>query len=104
MSEVGSAHSSDEACESRWSKGADKSTITRGEARKTQEVYKSVEHELKGIRYQSEKYDKLTTLINRINEDSLTYKFNEYATGGSPYKPADYCLNHDLAFSKSSIL
>ena len=30
-----------------------------------------MEHELKGIRYQSEKYAKLTTLINRVNEESL---------------------------------
>ena len=30
-----------------------------------------MEHELKEIRYQSEKYAKLTTLINRVNEESL---------------------------------
>lgn len=30
-----------------------------------------MEHELKGIRYQSKKYAKLTTLINRVNEESL---------------------------------
>lgn len=30
-----------------------------------------MEHELKGIRYQSERYAKLTTLINRVNEESL---------------------------------
>ena len=30
-----------------------------------------MEHELKGIRYQSVKYAKLTTLINRVNEESL---------------------------------
>lgn len=32
---------------------------------------KRMEHELKGIRYQSAKYEKLTTLINRVNEASL---------------------------------
>ena len=36
-----------------------------------QEVKQGVEHELKGIRYQSEKYDRLTPLINRVNEESL---------------------------------
>lgn len=42
---------------------------------------KSVEHELKGIRYQSEKYDKLTTLINRINKDSLKMAHQKQKTG-----------------------
>jgi retron-type reverse transcriptase len=30
-----------------------------------------VEHELKGIRYQSKTYAKLETLMNRVNEESL---------------------------------
>ena len=33
-----------------------------------------MEHELKGIRYQSEKYAKLTTLINRVSEDDELVK------------------------------
>jgi group II intron reverse transcriptase/maturase len=32
---------------------------------------KSVEHELKGIRYQSRTYTKLETLMNRVNEDAI---------------------------------
>ena len=37
----------------------------------TQEVARSVEHEQKGIRYQSRTYAKLETLMNRVNEESL---------------------------------
>ena len=40
-----------------------------------------MEHELKGIRYQSEKYAKLTTLINRVNEGSLKEAHNHQKTG-----------------------
>lgn len=38
-------------------------------------------HELKGIRYQSEKYAKLTTLINRVNEESLKEAHCRQKTG-----------------------
>lgn len=38
-------------------------------------------HELKGIRYQSEKYAKLTTLINRVNEESLKEAHQRQKTG-----------------------
>lgn len=38
-------------------------------------------HELKGIRYQSEKYAKLTTLINRVNEGSLKEAHRRQKTG-----------------------
>ena len=41
----------------------------------------SVEHELKGIRYQSAKYDRLTTLINRVNEESLKAAHRKQKTG-----------------------
>ena len=37
--------------------------------------------ELKGIRYQSETYPKLTTLINRINEESLKEAHRRQKTG-----------------------
>ena len=40
-----------------------------------------MEHELKGIRYQSEKYAKLTTLINRVNEESLKEAHCRQKTG-----------------------
>ena len=40
-----------------------------------------MEHELKGIRYQSEKYAKLTTLINRVNEESLKEAHRHQKTG-----------------------
>ena len=40
-----------------------------------------MEHELKGIRYQSEKYAKLTTLINRVNEESLKEAHQRQKTG-----------------------
>ncbi len=40
-----------------------------------------MEHELKGIRYQSEKYAKLTTLINRVNEESLKEAHRRQKTG-----------------------
>ena len=40
-----------------------------------------MEHELKGIRYQSEKYSKLTTLINRVNEESLKAAHRKQKTG-----------------------
>ncbi|MGN0318611.1 MAG: group II intron reverse transcriptase/maturase, partial [Lachnospira sp.] len=40
-----------------------------------------MEHELKGIRYQSEKYAKLTTLINRVNEESLKEAHCQQKTG-----------------------
>ena len=40
-----------------------------------------MEHELKGIRYQSEKYAKLTTLINRVNEESLKEAHRKQKTG-----------------------
>lgn len=40
-----------------------------------------MEHELKGIRYQSEKYVKLTTLINRVNEESLKEAHRRQKTG-----------------------
>lgn len=40
-----------------------------------------MERELKGIRYQSEKYAKLTTLINRVNEASLKEAHRKQKTG-----------------------
>ena len=40
-----------------------------------------MEHELKGIRYQSERYAKLTTLINRVNEESLKEAHQRQKTG-----------------------
>ena len=40
-----------------------------------------MEHELKGIRYQSEKYAKLTMLINRVNEESLKEAHRHQKTG-----------------------
>lgn len=40
-----------------------------------------MEHELKGIRYQSERYAKLTTLINRVNEESLKKAHQRQKTG-----------------------
>lgn len=40
-----------------------------------------MEHELKGIRYQSEKYAKVTTLINRVNEESLKEAHQRQKTG-----------------------
>lgn len=40
-----------------------------------------MEQELKGIRYQSEKYAKLTTLINRVNEESLKEAHRQQKTG-----------------------
>lgn len=40
-----------------------------------------MEHELKGIRYQSEHYTKLTTLINRVNEESLKEAHRHQKTG-----------------------
>lgn len=40
-----------------------------------------MEHELKGIRYQSEKYAKLTTLINHVNEESLKEAHQRQKTG-----------------------
>ena len=40
-----------------------------------------MEQELKGIRYQSEKYAKLTTLINRVNEESLKEAHRKQKTG-----------------------
>ena len=40
-----------------------------------------MEQELKGIRYQSEKYAKLTTLINRVNEGRLKEAHNQQKTG-----------------------
>ena len=40
-----------------------------------------MEHELKGIRYQSEKYAKLTTLINRVNEERLKEAHCRQKTG-----------------------
>lgn len=40
-----------------------------------------MEHELKGIRHQSEKYAKLTTLINRVNEESLKEAHQRQKTG-----------------------
>ena len=40
-----------------------------------------MEHELKGIRYQSEKYKRLTTLINRVNEESLKEAHRRQKTG-----------------------
>ena len=33
--------------------------------------YTNVEHELKGIRYQSKKYAKVETLMNRVNEEAI---------------------------------
>lgn len=42
---------------------------------------KGMEHELKGIRYQSERYAKLTTLINRVNEESLKEAHCHQKTG-----------------------
>ena len=40
-----------------------------------------MEHELKGIRYQSARYEKLTALINRVNEDSLKQAHQKQKTG-----------------------
>ena len=40
-----------------------------------------MEHERKGIRYQAEKYAKLTTLINRVNEESLKEAHRRQKTG-----------------------
>ena len=40
-----------------------------------------MEHELKGIRYQSEKYAKLTMLINRVNEERLKEAHCRQKTG-----------------------
>ena len=37
--------------------------------------------ELKGIRYQSETYPRLTTLINRVNEESLKEAHRRQKTG-----------------------
>ena len=43
----------------------------QSETRVTQEVTKSVEHELKEIRYQSRTYARLETLMNRVNATSI---------------------------------
>lgn len=40
-----------------------------------------MEHELKGIRYQSAKYEKLTCLINRVNEETLKQAHQKQKTG-----------------------
>lgn len=40
-----------------------------------------MEHELKEIRYQSAKYDKLTCLINRVNEETLKQAHQKQRTG-----------------------
>ena len=40
-----------------------------------------MEQELKGIRYQSAKYEKLTTLINRVNEETLKEAHRKQRTG-----------------------
>ena len=40
-----------------------------------------MEQELKGIRYQSAKYEKLTTLINRVNEETLKEAHRKQKTG-----------------------
>ena len=40
-----------------------------------------MEQELKGIRYQSAKYEKLTTLINRVNEETVKEAHRKQRTG-----------------------
>lgn len=40
-----------------------------------------MEHELKEIRYQSAKYEKLTCLINRVNEETLKQAHQKQKTG-----------------------
>jgi len=66
MSEVGLPHSSEEAGESRGSNQRFPKRSTRSTG-----GYESVEHELKGIKYQSRTYAKLKTLMNRVNEESI---------------------------------
>jgi len=71
LSEVGLPHSSDETGESQWSEGGNKSAFLGNKTWVTQEVAQTMEHELKGIRYQSKTYRKLETLMNRVNEESI---------------------------------
>ena len=71
LPEVGLPHSSEESGESRWSEGGNKSAFLNKKTRVTLEVTRNVEHEMKGIRYQSRTYAKLETIMNRVNEESL---------------------------------
>ena len=55
LSEVGLPHSSEEACESRWSKGGSKQSIPEQKQRRHGRS-EPMEQEAKGIRYQSEHF------------------------------------------------
>ncbi len=76
LSEVGLPHSSDEAGESRGTKGVTSQCFPTGNTCSTG-GYKDVEKELKEISCQSKTYAKLETLMNRVSKESLKI----YGTG-----------------------
>lgn len=81
MSEVGLSHSSEETHESVWSKGGNKSTFVGRETCGDTGGLEYMEKERKTIKYQSEKHEKLTSLMNRVNAESLKLAHKKQKTG-----------------------
>lgn len=71
LSEVGLTHSSDETCESRWSKGVSKQPFPKRKQKHTRGRKKSMATKAEGIREQSAKYPRVENLMRNVNEETL---------------------------------
>jgi group II intron reverse transcriptase/maturase len=96
---VGSSHSSDETCESRWSEGEDISFVSFDETLGTLEAPLQVESEEKEIWELSGTHKRLQTLIHHVNKDSLKEEHQRQsgnkASGIDGVTKADYSRNLD---------
>jgi retron-type reverse transcriptase len=96
---VGSSHSSDETCESRWSEGEDISFVSFEETLGTLEALLQVENEEKEIWELSSTHKRLQTLIHHVNRDSLKEEHlrqeGDKAPGVDGVTKADYSRNLD---------
>jgi retron-type reverse transcriptase len=96
---VGSSHSSDETCESRWSEGEDISFVSFDETLGTLEALLEVENEEKEIWELSGTHKRLQTLIHHVNKDSLKEEHQRQsgnkASGIDGVTKAEYSRNLD---------
>lgn len=96
---VGSSHSSDETCESRWSEGEDISFVSFDETLGTLEALLKVVNEEKEIWELSGTHKRLQTLIHHVNKDSLKEEHQRQrgnkASGIDGMTKAEYSRNLD---------
>ena len=78
MAEVGLLHSSEEACENRWSEGSSRKSFPAGKQTRHGRPVR-MEPEAKGIRYQSATYPTVQNLMHNVNEQTLMVEHKKQA-------------------------